>query len=721
MPHAPYPIGRNRPERTRYKENIIATFNDLGLSEKALSAVVDLGYSEPTPVQEKAIPVVLEGRDLIAAAKTGTGKTAAFSLPTLDQLRYRADDEGPLMVIVTPTRELAQQIADTCAPIARRTNHSTVVLLGGVGYGPQIKKLRAGADIIIATPGRLLDLMRQGAARLGNVEKLVLDEADRMLDMGFWPQVSEIVDAIPAERQTLLFSATIDRSQDKVMFSLLKDPEIIEIAHRGDVADLIDQYVIKTDRRLKPALLNSFVRERGGFRVIVFTRTKGGADNCTKRLRKIGIATEAIHADRSQAQRARALDNFREGKTHVLVATDVLSRGIDVPEVDYVINYDLPMMPEDYVHRIGRTGRAGARGYAVSFVTPDTRNLLKSIQKFIDQTIEVLDFAVSDDAMEPVGEDHALAGVVDDEKGARGGRGKKRGKDDRGRDKDRKRGRNGKRGKHDDDARGKKAKKDRRKASKADGRSEGFEHVDVHRDERFDADFDAKFNKKSNAAFAEGRDEKRSRKNGDKKHHGKGFGKDGKKKKRAGASERDRAALNAAADSFGGGRSPRPKGDHTYDYAAFSKPKRPKAPKGERFGDSSRFDDERPSFKKHDGRKGFGKGASSDRGKNDRYRSDDRFGRKDSKRSNGFGRDAKRGGDARDRKPFESKVGRGFGSARRSEGEGRSFGRRDRDGQGAWKRSGRPSMGSRPNGGRPGRPKRGGSAGGPRGRGSNAR
>ena len=294
---------------------------------------------------------MLQGRDLIAAAKTGTGKTAAFSLPSMDQLGHReGNDRGPFMLIVTPTRELASQIADTCMPIGKHTHHFVGTFVGGVAYGPQIKKLERGLDVAIVTPGRMIDLMERGAADLSQVQVLVLDEADRMLDMGFWPQVQRIVEATPKNRQTLLFSATIDRSQDKTMFSILNDPAIVEIAHRGETADKVAQYVIKTTRRQKPELLNSFIKEKGGYRVIVFTRTKGGADNCCKRLRRIGIPAEAIHADRSQAQRSRALTNFREGKTNVLVATDVLARGIDVPEVDYVVNYDLPMMPEDYVH-----------------------------------------------------------------------------------------------------------------------------------------------------------------------------------------------------------------------------------------------------------------------------------------------------------------------------------------------------------------------------------
>ncbi|MEQ2958060.1 DEAD/DEAH box helicase [Slackia piriformis] len=362
-----------------------------------------MGYSNPTPIQEQAIPLVLEGRDVIAAAKTGTGKTAAFSLPCMDKLPHRERGQrGPFMLVITPTRELASQISDTCMPIGKHTRHFIGTFVGGVSYDPQIRKLERGLDVAIATPGRLIDLMERGAIDLDSVEVLVLDEADRMLDMGFWPQVERIVNATPETRQTLLFSATIDRSQDQTMFSILNDPAIVEIAQRGETADKVDQYVIQTTRRLKPELLNSFIKEKGGTRVIVFTKTKGCADNCTRRLRRVGIPTDAIHADRSQAQRSRALDSFRKGTTNVIVATDVLARGIDVPEVDYVVNYDLPLMPEDYVHRIGRTGRAGAGGFAVSFVTPDTKNLLKSIQKFIGQTIDVMEYKISDDAFEPL-------------------------------------------------------------------------------------------------------------------------------------------------------------------------------------------------------------------------------------------------------------------------------------------------------------------------------
>lgn len=379
------------PPDNRLKEYIINTFESLGLPQTILDAVAALGYTEPTPVQEQAIPAVLEGRDVLAAAKTGTGKTAAFALPSMGTLAFHTEPAKPRMVCVTPTRELAIQISDTCTAIARHTGHSVLTVVGGLSYDPQINGLNKGVDVLIATPGRLIDLMKKDAVDLSDVDVLVLDEADRMVDMGFWPQVSEIVDATPARRQTLLFSATIDSSVEGAVENLLSNPVMVEIARKGDVADTIDQYIIKTPRRLRPTLLNALIRVRGSERVIVFTRTKGCADNCVRRLRNGGITAEAIHANRSQAQRKHALENFREGITDVLVATDVLARGIDISEVRYVVNYDLPEQIEDYVHRIGRTGRAGEAGCAISFVMPETRSLLKQIQSFIMTEIPELD------------------------------------------------------------------------------------------------------------------------------------------------------------------------------------------------------------------------------------------------------------------------------------------------------------------------------------------
>ncbi|CAK7013179.1 MAG: ATP-dependent RNA helicase RhlE [Paraeggerthella hongkongensis] len=371
-------------------------FNELGLSDQALEAVARLGYEAPTPVQEQAIPLALEGRDLIAAAKTGTGKTAAFSLPSLDRLEHAKGGQGPLMLVVTPTRELAQQIGEVCTAIATSTHHRILTVVGGLSYEPQIKKLKHGVDVLIATPGRLVDLMEQQAVRLGDVEVLVLDEADRMLDMGFWPAMRKIIGATPTTRQTLLFSATIDASIKNSVGKLLHDPAFVEIAHKGETADTVDQYVIHVPQAVKPALLKAVLAEKGADRVIVFARTRSRADATCRRLKRAGYSVEAIHSDRSQNQRRRALDNFAAGTTGILVATDVLARGIDVEEVEYVVNYDLPTQPEDYVHRIGRTGRAGAAGYAVSFVSPETVDALRDIEKLIKRPIPEMQLASFD-------------------------------------------------------------------------------------------------------------------------------------------------------------------------------------------------------------------------------------------------------------------------------------------------------------------------------------
>jgi ATP-dependent RNA helicase RhlE len=365
----------------------VSSFSDLGLSEKALAAVKRMGYTAPTPVQERAIPVVLEGRDVIAAAKTGTGKTGAFALPSMDKLGHVKGSNGPLLLVITPTRELAQQIFDVCEQIAQSTHHRITCVVGGLSYRPQIERLKHGTDVLIATPGRLIDLMDQKAVHLGEVTTLVLDEADRMLDMGFLPSVKKIVAATPRDRQTLLFSATIDSSIEKVTGSLLNDPVTVEIAHKGEVADTIDQFLIRTPQGVKPALLKEVLKEKGADRVIVFCRTRSRADSTCRRLRRAGYNVEAIHSNRSQNQRRRALDKFEAGEVNIITATDVLARGIDVDEVDYVVNYDLPEQPEDYVHRIGRTGRAGQRGFAISFVTPENRDALRDIERMTKQTI----------------------------------------------------------------------------------------------------------------------------------------------------------------------------------------------------------------------------------------------------------------------------------------------------------------------------------------------
>lgn len=369
----------------------MTSFAELGLSDNALLAVEALGYAEPTPVQAQAIPLILSGADLIAAAKTGTGKTAAFCLPCLERIKKTSAKKKPRMLVITPTRELAAQIAETCQVIAKISKHRVASVVGGVSIDAQIKRLNAGVDVLIATPGRLIDLMNQDAIDLNGVEILVLDEADRMLDMGFLPSMRTIVKATPESRQTLLFSATVDKSIRKQMDSLLHDPQLVQIAHKGETADKVRQYVIHVPQTLKFDLLKAAFKEYGHERVIVFARTRHRADSTCRRLKKLGYHAEALHSDRSQNQRDRALRNFAAGETDILVATDVLARGIDVEEVAYVVNFDIPNIAEDYVHRIGRTGRAGSEGFALSFVTPETAADLAEIEKFIKTTIPVIE------------------------------------------------------------------------------------------------------------------------------------------------------------------------------------------------------------------------------------------------------------------------------------------------------------------------------------------
>ena len=346
-----------------------------------------MGYEMPTPVQEKAIPLVLKGRDIVAAAQTGTGKTAAFCLPAMDKLGHAGKGQGPLMLVVTPTRELAQQIGEVAEAMAVSTHHRITTIVGGLSYKPQIERLSRGTDVLIATPGRLIDLMDQHAVKLDDVRVLVLDEADRMLDMGFLPSVKKIVAATPKARQTLLFSATIDRSILDITGKMLRDPATVEIARKGDVASTVDHYIIRVQQMVKPTLLKAVLEEKGFFRVIVFARTRSRADTACRRLRRAGYAVESIHSDRSQNQRKRALDKFANGDVNIITATDVLARGIDVSDVDYVVNFDIPEQPEDYIHRIGRTGRAGQRGFAITFVTPENDQQLRDIEKLIKQKI----------------------------------------------------------------------------------------------------------------------------------------------------------------------------------------------------------------------------------------------------------------------------------------------------------------------------------------------
>ena len=388
-------------------------FDELGLSDELLRAVENLGYTAPTPVQAGSIPEVLAGRDLLAAAQTGTGKTAAFLLPTMNNLEHVAppkpvkekkgrnrrrgakkpegNGRGPLMLVITPTRELAQQIDEVAGKIADVTGHVAVTVVGGVSYNPQKAALKHGCDILVATPGRLVDLIEQGACHLDEVRVLVLDEADRMLDMGFLPAVRRIVRETPAERQTLLFSATLDDEAVGEIKDLVHEPARVEIAPATSTADTVDQFVFPVSIEAKNNLLPEFLKKEGPERTIVFMRTKHRADSCCRRLERKGITAAAIHGNRSQAQRERALNDFRDGKVDVLVATDVLARGIDISDVRYVVNFDVPAEPTDYIHRIGRTGRAGELGWAITFVTEQDVDEFYEIEKLMDKTAEIYD------------------------------------------------------------------------------------------------------------------------------------------------------------------------------------------------------------------------------------------------------------------------------------------------------------------------------------------
>ncbi len=412
-----------------------ARFEDLGLSDEVLAAVRDMGYEAPTPVQAETIPHVLAGRDVLAAAQTGTGKTAAFLLPAMSRLghvlprgehRRRARGRGPAMLVITPTRELAQQIEAVCASIAARTGHIAVTVVGGVGYNPQRSALKSGCDILVATPGRLVDLIGEGTCSLSEVQVLVLDEADRMLDMGFLPDVRKIVATTPSERQTLLFSATLDEKAVGGITDLVRDPARVEIAPPKSTAETVDQFVLPTSLEVKNALLAQVLKREGAERVIVFTRTKHRADACCRRLERKGIKTAPIHGNRTQAQRERALKAFREGAVDVLVATDVLARGIDIPDVRYVVNFDVPSEPTDYIHRIGRTGRAGEVGWSLTFVTPEDVQEFYAIEALMGKTADLYDAGMLDTGAQPPVIDPARTPGSLMSKGAKRGGSKKR-------------------------------------------------------------------------------------------------------------------------------------------------------------------------------------------------------------------------------------------------------------------------------------------------------
>ncbi len=368
------------------------SFADFDFVEPIRLTLQNENYTTPTPIQAQAIPHLLAGRDLLGCAQTGTGKTAAFALPILNRLalsRRAPEPRKPRVLILAPTRELAQQIDESFTTYGRGLKFRQVVVVGGVSQQPQTRVLNRGVDILVATPGRLLDLMNQGAVRLDGLDTFVLDEADRMLDMGFLPSIERIIAALPAQRQSLFFSATMPPALAPLVGKLLRDPIRIAVAPQATTAERIEQHVMFVAREDKKALLQDILSDSAVSRAIVFARTKHGADKLAKWLDAVGISTDSIHGDKSQAARQRALYGFRDGRTRVLVATDIAARGIDIDDISHVINFDLPVEPENYVHRIGRTARAGAEGIALTFCDADERAALRGIEKMIKQQIPV--------------------------------------------------------------------------------------------------------------------------------------------------------------------------------------------------------------------------------------------------------------------------------------------------------------------------------------------
>lgn len=363
------------------------SFLELGLDQRLASRCESLGYDKPTPIQKQAIPVIGTGRDVIGCAATGTGKTAAFLLPILNRIIEKSMP-GVRALVIAPTRELALQIEASLAELSPSRAIRSVTLMGGTSMDRQLKALRTPPPVVIATPGRLIDHLERGTINLSRVETLVLDEADRMLDMGFWPDVRRVIEKVPAERQTLLFSATFSPAIEKVARSTMRNPGLIEVTPRGRAASTVDQKAYAVASESKTALLLHLLEEEDQSRVLVFTRTRRNAERLSHILSARGHKVNRIHADRSQAQRQGALLGFREGQHRILVATDIASRGIDVDSVSHVINYDVPEAPEDYVHRIGRTGRAGKTGQAITLVSPVDELSLMAIERLIGKKIE---------------------------------------------------------------------------------------------------------------------------------------------------------------------------------------------------------------------------------------------------------------------------------------------------------------------------------------------
>ncbi len=369
------------------------SFSTLGLSTPILDALQEQGYTSPTPIQSQAIPAILAGKDVMAAAQTGTGKTAGFTLPILERLigGKPAGSNQIRALILTPTRELAAQVAESVAIYSKGLKLSSAVVFGGVKINPQMMKLRKGVDILVATPGRLMDLFNQNAVRFNQVEVLVLDEADRMLDMGFIHDIKKILKVLPPKRQNLLFSATFSDDIRKLARGLVNNPVEVSVTPPNATAPSVEQRVYKIEKAQKPALLVQLIKDNNWFQVLVFTKTKHGANKLTQQLEASGFQAAAIHGNKSQGARTKALAGFKEGKVQVLVATDIAARGLDIDQLPQVVNYELPNVAEDYVHRIGRTGRAGATGHAISLVANDEIKLLSGIERLIKTKLIVED------------------------------------------------------------------------------------------------------------------------------------------------------------------------------------------------------------------------------------------------------------------------------------------------------------------------------------------
>lgn len=373
------------------------TFKDLNITESILKAIEEKGYTVPTAIQEKAIPAALAGRDVLGCAQTGTGKTASFAIPIIQQIvqnKTSVKRRGIKALILTPTRELALQINECIGDYSKYTGVRYGVIFGGVNQNPQIDMLRRGVDILVATPGRLLDLMNQGYIRLDDIRYFVLDEADRMLDMGFIHDIKRLLLKLPKEKQTLFFSATMPDVLVSIMNSLLKNPVKISVTPKSSTVSAIEQKVYFVEKKEKSQLLISILQQSDVQSVLVFSRTKHNADKIVKVLSKAGIGSQAIHGNKSQSARQTALGNFKSGKTRVMIATDIASRGIDINELPLVINYDLPEVPETYVHRIGRTGRAGHAGTALSFCSQEERKLMNDIQKLTGKKLNSTNYVL---------------------------------------------------------------------------------------------------------------------------------------------------------------------------------------------------------------------------------------------------------------------------------------------------------------------------------------